>query len=116
MLFRIRYQSRLIDIIHHNISDLTSENSSDNYDAAYVNTNAENGDMPGIYSKDIKENPYYETNADSKLENVSKPKSEAVNLEDTEIVTATKNIYYSWKEYSTPTNVYKIKLVNISYI
>ena len=94
----IKYQSRLIDFIPHDILDLTSENSSVNHDAAYVNTNAENGDMPGIYSKDIKENPYYETNADSKLENVSKPKSEAVNLEDTEIVTATKNIYYSWKE------------------
>ena len=94
----IKYQSRLIDFILNDILDLTSENSSVNHDAAYVNTNAENGDMPGIYSKDIKENPYYETNADSKLENVSKPKSEAVNLEDTEIVTATKNIYYSWKE------------------
>ena len=57
-----------------------------------------------------------ETNADSKLENVSKPKSEVVNLEDTEIVTATKNIYYSWKEYNTPTNVYKINLVYLSYM
>ena len=70
------------------------DSSSDNYDAGYVNANAEDNNMPGIYNKDIHENPYYETATNLEVTKESKSKTEAVNLNDTEVVTASKNIYY----------------------
>ena len=70
------------------------DSSSDNYDAGYVNANAEDNNMPGIYNTDIHENPYYETAKNLEVTKESKSKTEAVNLNDTEVVTASKNIYY----------------------
>ena len=50
--------------------------------------------MPGIYNKDIHENPYYETATNLEITKESESKTKAVNLNDTEVVTASKNIYY----------------------
>ena len=77
------------------ISDLKSDEDSYNYDSAYVNTIAENRSMPEIQNNDIIENPYYETIANEKSEKGASTRTEAVNFDHTDVVTATRNIYYS---------------------
>ena len=79
------------------ISDLKSDEESYNNDSAYVNTIAENRSMPEIQNNDIIENPYYETITNEKSETGASTRTEAVDLDNTDVVTATRNIYYSWK-------------------
>ena len=67
---------------------------SDEYDGVYVNTLPENKNMAKIYNKDISENPYYETATNLECKQGSREKADAVDLENTEVVTASKNIYY----------------------
>ena len=51
--------------------------------------------MPEIQNNDIIENPYYETITNEKSEKEGSTMTEAVNLDNTDVVTATRNIYYS---------------------
>ena len=90
------YRISIVDqltLSYAHILDLANS-SSDNYDAAYVNNDAENSNTPGIYNKDVHENPYYETATNLEITKESESKTKAVNLNDTEVVTASKNIYY----------------------
>ena len=47
-----------------------------------------------VVKEDVMENPYYETKEQLMQGNRSNPKSEVVDLNDTETVKVTKNIYY----------------------
>lgn len=77
------------------ISGLKSDKSCYNDDSAYVNNIAENRTIPEIQNNDIMENPYYETITNEEPEKGTSTRTNAVNLDDTDVVTATRNIYYS---------------------
>ena len=51
--------------------------------------------MPDKQNNDIIENPYYEAITNEKLDKVSSKRTEAVDLDNIDIVTATTNIYYA---------------------
>ena len=50
--------------------------------------------QPKVNNDNVAENPYYETSFMSKNERNRRLRTDPVDLEDTEIVTAIENIYY----------------------
>ena len=51
--------------------------------------------MPDKQNNDIIENPYYEAITNEKSDKGSSKRTEAVDLDNIDIVTATTNIYYA---------------------
>ena len=53
-----------------------------------------NGKNSAVAYEEVVENPYYVRKEDLEQENASNLRTQAVDLNDTEIVKATENIYY----------------------
>ena len=66
----------------------------DAYDSAYVNLQKESKKQTKTENGDVMENPYYETDFNLEQETSQKKTTEAVNLEETEVIIAKENIYY----------------------
>ena len=63
-------------------------------DPAYENLDVMNHMHPKVNNGNVNETPYYEASSISENERNRRLRTDAVDLEDTEIVTAIENIYY----------------------
>lgn len=68
--------------------------SDDLSDPAYENLDVINQMLPKVNNDNLNENPYYEGSFISENERNRRLRTDPVDLEDTEIVTAIENIYY----------------------
>ena len=86
--------ARILILFIADTCNQNDESLDDVYDSAYENLKEETKKQGKVSNDDVVENPYYETDFNLEQETTQKKNTEAVNLEETEVVIAKENIYY----------------------
>ena len=83
-----------LSFIHLDTSDQKNESFDNINDSVYENLQRDFGNQVKPDNNAIVENPYYEADFVVKNERNPNRKTDHVNLDKTEVITSTENIYY----------------------